>query len=166
MIYVDTSVVVQALDRRHPRESEMAGESLSTNAEKVVSEVFLLELSSAVSRRQDLVMAVAREVEATGAAIVTAYVAYVMSKYGLRLVEAPGERVFTPLGRVGATVAGAMRFSAELRLRSLDLLHISHALLLKGRGYPIEGILTSDREFLKAAGFLEKRGVKVALPKA
>jgi len=157
-------VVVQALDERNAEEGGRAAELLSSKAEKVVSEVFLLELSSAFSRRDDLVSAVASQVTATSAAIVTAYVVYVMSKYGLKLIEAPGEMVFTPMGRVSAQVGVAMGHSAELKLRSLDLLHISHLLVLKERGYPIESVITSDREFLKAEKFLENRGVKVAIP--
>ena len=139
---------------------------LSTKAEKIVSEVFLLELSAAFSRRDDLISAVASEVVATTAAIVNAYVAYVMSKYGLKLIETPGERVLTPLGRVSAEVAAAMGHSAQVKLRSLDLLHVSHLLSMKDKGYPVESIMTSDREFLKAEKFLESRGVKVAIPKA
>ena len=137
---------------------------LSAEGEKVVSEVFLLELSSALSRRDDLISAVASQVTATNAAIVTAYVVYVMSKYGLKLIEAPADRVFTPMGRVSAEVGVALGHSAELKLRSLDLLHISHLLVLKERGYPIESLITSDREFLKAEKLLESRGVKVSIP--
>lgn len=139
---------------------------LSAEGEKVVSEVFLLELSSALSRRDDLISAVASQVTATNAAIVTAYVVYVMSKYGLKLIESPAERVFTPMGRVSAEVGVAIGHSAELKLRSLDLLHVSHLLVLKERGFPIETLITSDREFSKAEKFLESRGVKLIVPNA
>jgi len=157
-------VVVRALDEGHPAESTKARESLSAEGEKVVSEVFLLELSSAFSRRDDLISAVAKQVTATDAAIVTAYVVYVMSKYGLKLIEAPSDRVFTPMGRVSAEVGVAIGHSAELKLRSLGLLHISHLLVLKERGYPIEILITSDKEFLKAETLLEGLGVKVSIP--
>jgi len=43
------------------------------------------------------------------------------------------------------------------------LLHVSHLLSLKERGYPIEGIITADKDFLKAEKFLEGVGVKVSL---
>ena len=157
---------MEALDRKHPKRSRIAAGLLSTKAEKVVSEVFLLELSSAFSRREDLVSAMASQVEASKAAIVTAYVIYVMSKYGLKLIEASGDRIFTPMGRVREEVGVGIGHSAELKLRSLDLLHLSYLLVLKERGYPIESIITSDREFLKAEEFLEKRGVRVAIPNA
>ncbi len=137
---------------------------LSTKADKVVSEVFLLELCSAFSRREDLISAVINVVKASGAAVVTAYVVYIMSKYGLKLIETPGDRVFTPMGRVSAEVGAATGHAAELKLRSLDLLHLSNLLVLKDRGYPIDSIITSDHEFLKAERFLEKRGVKLAMP--
>lgn len=164
MIYTDTSAVVQALDNQHPNESRKAAELLSTKAEKVVSEIFLLELSSAFSRRDDLISAVSRQMKISNEAIASAYIIYVMSKYGLKLIETTRDTVFTPMGRVGAEVGVGIGHSAELKLKSLDLLHLSHLLLLKERGYPIESILTSDREFLKAEKFLEKRGVRVTIP--
>jgi hypothetical protein len=47
---------------------------------------------------------------------------------------------------------------------SLDLLHVSHLLSLKERGYPIEGVITADKDFLKAEKLLEGAGVKISIP--
>ena len=163
MKYVDTSAVVQALDARKAEESKAASELLRTREDKVVSEVFLLELAAAFSRRDDLISAFASEADAPRSTIVTAYVAYAMSKYGLKFLESSGEKTLTPLGRASAEVAAALARSADLKMRSLDLLHVSHLLSLKERGYPIEGIITADKDFLKAEEFLEGVGVKVSL---
>ena len=163
MKYVDTSAVVQALDAK-AEERRAASDLLLTRDEKVVSEVFILELTAAFSRRDDLISAFASEAPASSSAIVTAYVAYTMSKYGLKFLEPSGEKTLTPLGRTSAEVATALARCPDLKMRSLDLLHVSHLLSLKERGYPIEGIITADRDFLKAEEFLEGAGVKVSIP--
>jgi predicted nucleic acid-binding protein len=162
--YVDTSVVVQALDARKGEESGKASELLLTGEEKVISEVFLLELTAAFSRRDDLISAFASEAAAPSSAIVAAYVAYAMSKYGLKFLESSGEKTLTPVGRASAEVAAALARSGELKMRSLDLLHVSHLLCLKEKGYPIDCMITADKDFLKAEKLLEGLGVKVSIP--
>jgi hypothetical protein len=84
-----------------------------------------------------------------------------MSKFGLKLLYIQSEKIGTPFGRVGAEVGEAIEKAASLRLRSLDLLHISHLLSQRKRGYPIENFVTSDREFLKVQNLLSQFGVGI-----
>lgn len=156
---MDTSAAVLAFDRR-TRRGRKAAELLASRADKVVSELFLLELSSALSRRDDLLSAIASE-GVTPSVSVVAYVLYMMTKHGLKLIESPPDMVFTPAGRVSASAGWAMSHASEFRLKALDLLHLAQLFVLKERGYPIDSILTSDEEFLKVKEALKRLGVAV-----
>lgn len=162
MIYVDTSVVVMSLDKSEPARSTTATELLDESVGKVVSEIFLVELAAAISRKEELIDAVA-EGDVKPQMALLAYLVYLMSKYDLRLLESSDSRIFTPLGRVSAESGSSLGLAARLKLRSLDLFHVAHLLSLKDRGYGIDAILTSDGEFLKAQKLLSERGVKVIL---
>lgn len=164
MNYVDTSLVVAALDTSEPSRSRDATAMLERGGEKVVSELFLVELASAISRKSELIAA-ARLEDSQPPTILLAYLVYLMSKYDLRLLGSSGEQVTTPFGRVSAEAGSCLGIAADLKLRSLDLLHLAHMLSLKERGYSVEALLTSDAEFLKAERFLAGRGVKVLVLK-
>jgi predicted nucleic acid-binding protein len=57
----------------------------------------------------------------------------------------------------------SLAFAAELKLRTLDLLHVAHLLALKEGGSHVEALATADRDFLRAEKHLALRGVKVAV---
>ncbi len=162
MIYVDTSLVVTALDTSDPSRSKAAAELMNRSGVKAVSELFLVELAAAVSRKSGLIAAVRAE-DAQPSTVLLAYLAHLMSKYDLKLLSPSGEHVFTPLGKVGAEAGSCLGLAVPLKLRSLDLLHVAHLLSLKERGYGIELLLTSDSEFLKAEKFLSERGVRLVV---
>ncbi len=124
----------------------------------------MVELASAISRKAELITSIALE-EDRPPTILLAYLVYLMSKYGLKLLSPSGERVVTPLGKVSAEDGSCLYMATDLKLRSLDLLHVAHLLSLKNRGYSIETLLTSDTEFFKAAKFLGQRGVRVVIQK-
>lgn len=164
MNYIDTSLVVTALDSTSEKRSKYASTILSRTREKVVSQLFLLELASAISRKPELINAVALE-ENNPASVLLAYLVYLLSKYDLKFLALSGEQVATPFGRVNTEVGSSVALAAELKLRSLDLLHVAHLLLLKDRGYSIESLITSDSDFLRAEKFLEQHGVKLVVQK-
>jgi predicted nucleic acid-binding protein len=159
LIYVDTSVVVKALDDAHPGQAEAARKSLKTRVEKVVSELFMLEFSAAVSRRTDLLSAVSKSLSVPDSTVAMGYTIFATSKFDLKMLGTSSGPVSTPLGKLSPEVARAMGLAGTLKLRSLDLLHLSYAMVLREEGYPIEAFLTSDREFTKAEGALKQMGI-------
>jgi len=161
MNYIDTSLVVAALDSTSEKRSKYASTILGRTREKVVSQLFLLELASAISRKPELIKAVAMEENNKPASVLLAYLVYLLSKYDLKFLPLSGEQVATPFGRVNTEVGSGLALAAELKLRSLDLLHVAQLLLFKDRGYTIESLLTSDADFLRAEKFLEQHGVKL-----
>lgn len=165
MMYVDTSMVVTALDPSDPVRSKAAAVLLEGGRDKVVSELFLVELAAAVSRNASLLGAVQSE-DARPATVLVAYLVYLMSKYHLRLLSPSGGMVPTPLGEVRGEAAASLGVAAELKLRSLDLLHVSYLLSLRERGYSVDTLLTSDEDFLKAEPLLERQGVKLVVQKS
>jgi len=66
--------------------------------------------------------------------------------------------VFTPTGRVSTSAGWAISHSSEFGFKALDLLHLGHLFVMRERGYPIDSILTSDREFLKVKQELGRGG--------
>jgi glycerol-3-phosphate cytidylyltransferase-like family protein len=164
MNYVDTSLVTVAMDTTTRARSKKAAAMLASAREKVVSELFLVELSAAISRKPELISALPVE-DTQPSTILLAYLVHLMSKYELKLLSPSNELVATPLGRVGAESGFSIALSSDLKLRSLDLLHVAYLMSLKNRGFGIESFLTSNPDFSKAEKFLEDNGVKLILLK-
>lgn len=162
MNYIDTSLVIAAMDSSTRSRSREAVALLARTREKVVSELFLVELAAAISRNPDLISAVSVE-DAQPATILLSYLVYLLSKYNLKLLPPSDEQVTTPFGRVNAEAGSCLALATDLKLRSLDLLHIAHLISLKNRGFGIESLLTSDSDFSKAERLLEDNGVKLVI---
>lgn len=60
------------------------------------------------------------------------------------------------LGEIYRPFATAIELSAQLSLRTLDMLHISYAKLLRDRGERIRRIVTADADFARIADKLRK----------
>lgn len=160
MNYVDTSLVIAAMDTSTGPRSREATTLLASTREKVVSEVFLVELAASISRKPELISAVS--VEGTQpSTVLLAYVVYLMSKYEVKLLPPSAEQVATPFGKVNVESGSCLALASDVRLRSLDLLHVAHLISLKTRGFNIESLLTSDSDFSKAQRFLEEHEVKL-----
>ena len=69
-------------------------------------------------------------------------------KYGLDVI-APPHRSFTIFGELPSEYKRAFLLAPELKLRTLDLLHISYAWNLKMNGKNIEKFATFDEEILR-----------------
>ena len=160
MNYVDTSVVISAMDTSMRSRSREATTLLANTREKVVSELFLVELAASISRKPELISAVPIE-DTQPSTVLLAYLIYLMSKYDLKLLPPPVEQVATPFGKVDVESGSCLAFASDVKLRSLDLLHVAHLISLKNRGFNIEVLLTSDSDFSKAQRFLKEHEVKL-----
>lgn len=162
MNYIDTSLVIAAMDSSARSRSREAAALLARTREKVVSELFLVELAAAISRNPGLISAVSVE-DTQPATILLSYLVYLLSKYNLKLLPPSNEHVATPFGRVSSEAGSCLALATGLKLRSLDLLHIAHLISVKNRGFSIESLLTSDSDFSKAERLLEENGVKLLI---
>ncbi|RLF24996.1 MAG: PIN domain nuclease [Thermoprotei archaeon] len=154
MMYVDTSIIVAALDPQDPRREE-AMSILERSEVKVVSELVLIELSSVLSRRGELVRAMAERLRVSEELTILAMLTYILKRFGLKYVAMEGYLTMPSIGRVSKPFATAVEISSKLGLRALGLLHIAYVKLLKSMGEPIEVFVTADRNFIKAKRFLE-----------
>ncbi len=149
MSYIDTSVIVAALDPQDPR-MEKARSLLGEKGDKVVSEIVLVELASLLSRRTEITRTLAARLGLSGEEAVVAVILYILRRFGLRYRGVSGAARLPLLGRVYQPVATAIELAPRAKLRTLDLLHIAYAKLLKERGEAVERLVTMDKGFEKA----------------
>ena len=155
MSYVDTSVIVAALDPLDPRSGE-ARRLLEREEGKVVSELVLAELASVIARREELVSGVAGELGLSAEEAVIAMLLYILKRFNLRYRSAEGSTRLPLLGRIYRPIATAIELSKPLRLETLDLLHVAYAKILRDNGEPIQKLLTADRDFEAARETLRR----------
>jgi len=146
MSYIDTSVIVAALDPSDPR-SRSARRVLEEEGYKVVSELVLAELASVLSRREDLVSSLARRLRLSKELTILAILLYLLRRFNLKYRAVKSRARALPFGRTGAPAAVAIELSAVLRLKTLDLLHAAYLKLLKDQGEPIFMLRTADTDF-------------------
>jgi len=160
MRYVDTSVIVAALDPLDPRR-ESARKFLEEVGDKVLSELVLAELVSSLVRRH-LELNLAKLASGRKELDVVAILLYLMKRFKLRYARVDGHAIVPPLGELHAPIATAIRLSSDFRLKTLDMLHIAYVKLLVDRGVIIDEIITIDEELKASKEALEKRlGVTV-----
>ena len=153
VVYVDTSVIMAAIDRGDSK-SQAADRFLLREREKVISPLVLVEIFSVVSRNYDrLISGLDMEIGERDLPAVMARLS--MRKYGLNLA-CPFEKELTIFGEVPAEIKLAFMLSHELKLRTLDLLHLSIAWYLKLNGYSLDRFATFDSEILKKAEKVER----------
>ena len=134
MRYLDTSVVISAANAQDPNHSKAL--ELLKGEKNVVSELTIAELYSVVSR----VVGVPREE-------LDALVEYMVEASGAHLIRVGWSDVF----RRAYVMAG------ELKLKTLDLLHVSAALVMKAREF-----VTLDKEIIGRGSVVERlTGVRV-----
>ncbi len=160
MNYIDTSLVIAAMDTSTRQRSREAATLLARTREKVVSELFLVELAASISRKPELISAVPVE-DVQPSTVLLAYLVHLMSKYDVKLLPPAVEQVATPFGKVDLESGSCLALASDVKLRSLDLLHIAHLISLKNRGFNIESLLTSDSDFSKAERLLGDHEVKL-----
>ncbi|MCD6348756.1 MAG: PIN domain-containing protein [Candidatus Korarchaeota archaeon] len=134
MRYLDTSVVLSAANAQDPNHSKAL--ELLKGGKNVVSELTIAELYSVVSR---VVGVPGEELDAL--------VEYMVEASGAHLIRVGWSDVF----RRAYVMAG------ELKLKTLDLLHVSAALVMKAREF-----VTLDKEIIGRGSVVERlTGVRV-----
>lgn len=164
MIYVDTSAIVAALDSQDPRQNR-AKELLEKTENKIVSEIVLAELASVISRRWRFVKDIAERLGLSRDEASVAILIYILKRFGLKYRLVDGSTRLPLLGKVYRPVAVAIELSSKARLKTLDLLHVAYAKLMKEEGESIEEILTADTDFEKAGELLKKLGLELRVLK-
>lgn len=159
MSYVDTSVIVAALDPLDPRR-ERAKNILEEEVSKVVSELVLVELVSVLVRRERFLVDIANRLNLSGDEAIIAILLYILKRFNLKYRKVHNTSRLLILGEIYKPIAIAVQLSLKLKLKTLDLLHAAYVRLMKDEGEPIERFLTADKNFEKARKvFQEELGV-------
>ena len=155
MSYIDTSIIVAALDPTDYR-SKDALKILEEEKHKIISELTLLELASVLSSRRELVSNLADKLGLDIEITISAILLYLMKRFNLRHRGFERLTKIMPLGRIYNPLATAIELSPKLRLKTLDLLHIAYVKLLKDEGEPVYKLITADADFEEAREHLEE----------
>jgi predicted nucleic acid-binding protein len=148
VVYVDTSVIVAAIDRGDRRNKE-ADKFLLREKEKIISPLVLAEVFSVVSRNSDRLMS-GFDVEIDEEDLPAVIARLSMKKYGLNVIYS-FDKEFTIFGEVPAEIKLAITLAPKLKLRTLDLLHLSNAWNLRLNGYDVDEFATFDSGILEKA---------------
>ncbi|MFH0848770.1 MAG: hypothetical protein V1857_04640 [archaeon] len=156
--YVDTGVMLARYipgDPENPSCSRFF-ERIETN--KFVSVLSILELSCVFSRLLETdEVEVPPEIEESLTELsreerIRTMVEYVLEDCGLRTVEVdPIHLTISLLGsptKISHVCYKALNLASELRLRTLDILHLAHISSLVDEGVQIECLVTNDSELL------------------
>ena len=155
MSYVDTSIIVAALDPSDSRSGD-ATKILEEETYKVISELTILELASVLSRKWKLLSDIADRLGLDRGLTIIAIILYLIRRFNLRYRGIKTQSKTTPLGRVYKPIADAVEIASTLNLRTLDLLHISYIKLLREEDEPIHKLITADKDFRAVKDYLEK----------
>ncbi len=159
MKYIDTSVIVSALDPADP--SSISSNEVLQKQEKVVSELVITELSSVLSRNKNFVTLM-DELSGDRASSSYAMILYILKKFDLLFLPVQQIQVEMPIGNYGNIMSFAVELSRDIPMRTLDLLHLSYAhAMMESTKADIE-LITRDREFeIYKSEIYRATGIKV-----
>jgi len=155
MPYIDTSIIIVALDPSDHRNRE-AIKILDEERNKIISELVIIELANVLSRRRELVSQLASKLGLSEELTIFAILLYIMKRFKLRYESIEKRIKSTILGKMYSPVAAAIELSKPLQLKTLDSLHIGYIKVLKDEGKSIDRLITADTDFEKAKEYLDK----------
>ena len=144
MRYIDTSVIVSALDPADP--SRLRSIETLKKPGKVVSELVVTELSSVLQRSKKFVSLID---QLSGGRTSSSYavITYILEKFGLSYLPAQITQTETPIGRYNNVMDFAIVIANKVPMRTLDLLHLSYAFLFSSLTKSKVDFVTRDKEF-------------------
>ncbi len=144
MNYIDTSVIVSALDSKDTSSDESI--KILKRPEKVVSELVIAELNSVMFRNRNFKTLVA---ELSGDVLSTSYavIAYVLERFEILYLPTQHLKTETPIGVYDNVIAFTIGLTNRIPLKTLDLLHISYALDIANSTRSQIEFITRDKEF-------------------
>lgn len=151
MSYIDTSVIVAALDPLDPRQRSARIVLEDDERVKVISELVLTELASVLVRRELLLELKAR-LDLREELIVPTLLLYLIKRFKLEYERVDGYTKIPALGELYSPMAVALNLSTKLKLRTLDSLHIAYSKLLRDKGREIDSLITVDEELRSVVG--------------
>ncbi len=155
MSYIDTSVIIAALDPIDPRRNK-AIEVLENEHDKIISELTLVELASTLARREKLLGQMMDKLGLNREETILAILIYILKKFGIRYETIDGWIRYPLVGKVYKPIATAVELSKYIKLRTLDLLHLAYTKLLMEKGIYLQKLITMDSDYEKISNIIKK----------
>ncbi|WP_338598269.1 PIN domain-containing protein [Sulfolobus tengchongensis] len=135
MKYFDTSVIILSILNDYRREKALR----ELRSGGITSDLGLIELVSYLSRNLN------------GSPL--PYAIKILSQFNIS-VRSLFSYANTPLGNILEVFYNGIKLAETVKLKTLDLLHVSYAILLG-----VNELITADKEFIKAENLLNERGI-------
>ena len=146
MSYVDTSIIVVALDPFDPRQ-KLALEALEERGDKEISELVLAELASILSRRRNVLCEALRKIGVRERTSGTSSPSIYSERFKLKYRRVNCQGRVSPIGDFYLPFATAIELSSRFKLKTLDLLHLAYIKTLIAQGEEICELITIDEDF-------------------
>jgi len=164
MAYVDTNIVIAYYFREDPnhRKAAKVVEVLRKEGkEMIISPLTLTELYSILSRRSGT-YALPPRIRAIADEKLKIYILvnHIIEDIRLRLIDDEPHVEQVNKTKLFHIYRRAIRYVTDLKLKTLDLLHIAYAILLASKGL-VNVFTTLDDEILAKRHLLEKLGLKL-----
>jgi len=161
MSYIDTSIIIAALDKLDPRQG-LAQEVLEKEENKKISELVLAELASILSRRENVLLEISRRINVKKELIITVAILYIMRRFKLNYRRVDGHKRIFVVGNLYSPLATAIDISSKFKLKTLDLLHLAYVKTLIEQGEEVNELITIDDDFKRERDTIEQElNVKV-----
>ncbi len=154
MIYLDTSVILSALDISDSGNSESLWH-LERESVKVVTELTLVEFNS-VFVRKHIKTGKSQTLLTNDRLGSYSALIYLLQRFKITYFAIPQERQKSPLGDLGSIFKMAFEFASEIHMRTLDLLQLAYAFRVKEATNEKIEFLTRDFEFGKYSQQIEE----------
>ena len=160
VVYVDTNVIIARYKPNDPLYS-IANEFFQKNYDFVISPITLVELYSVLSRVRPF-LKFERGLENANIDTLIAFILYdsklkIVARSFISRLQILGKRLRVPL-----EYHLAIKFAEKLQLKTLDMLHIAYAYMLRNR---LDYIVTGDDDILKARELIKRHmGLEIREP--
>ena len=160
VVYVDTNVIIARYKPNDPLYS-IANKFFQKNYEFVISPITLVELYSVLSRVRPF-LKFEKGLENTNMDTLIAFILYdsklkIVARSFISRLQILSKRLRVPL-----EYHLAIKFAEKLQLKTLDMLHIAYAYMLRNR---LDYIVTGDDDILKARELIKRHmGLEIREP--
>jgi len=148
MSYIDTSIIIAALDKLDSRQ-KLAQRFLEKGENKKVSEIVLAELASILSRKESMLLEISRKIKVKEELIIPVAILYIMRRFKLSYRKVNGYKRNFIIGNMYSPLVTAVDISFKFKIKTLDLLHLAYIKTLIEQGEEINELITIDDDFEK-----------------
>ncbi|MHB8359308.1 MAG: PIN domain-containing protein [Thermoplasmataceae archaeon] len=144
---LDTSIIIILLDGSDHRFPGADG--IVVNEGTIISDLGLVELTSSLGRNN---------IENP-----LAYVIHIIKKFRINLLSSVDSSFVPGFGRINTLFYNSLNLTEKLKLRTLDLIHVSYCIYLKDNNYDIVNLFKTDKEFIISKELLHEHKIDLKI---